>query len=201
MKITQSYGPLAPTSVVTASVAGDTISMFCPGGKVASVAIANVITVDTNAAGTFAAASLSANHVTITAHGYKTGLLGQLTSAGSLPTGLSLSTNYFIIVVDANTVKFASSYANAIAGTAIAISGGSGNSTFTATALAGGTVQAQWSLDATTWYNIGSPTTVTAALNFGVTQDRPSFNYMRLIFSVTAGSLSTVTNVQIDKDT
>ncbi len=196
MKIFNANNTLTPTSVVTSSVAGDTNDVHTAG----SVSIASAITVDTNAAGTFAASSLSGNAVTVTAHGWKTGLLGQVTTAGTLPTGLSASTNYYIIVIDANTVKFATTYAHAIAGTVITLSGGVGNSTFTPTALAGATVQAQWSNDTVVWINIGSATSISAALNFGVTVDRPPYPWLRLNYSVTAGSLSTATTAIINKD-
>lgn len=72
------------------------------------------------------------NVITETAHNYYTGLVGQLTTSGTLPTGLSLSTDYYIIKLTADTYKFATSKANADAGTAIDISAaGSGNHTFT----------------------------------------------------------------------
>jgi hypothetical protein len=145
------------------------------------------------AAGTFAASSLAANAVTITAHGYQTGTLGQMTTAGTLPTGLALTTNYYIIVLDLNTVSFASSRANAIAGTAIAISGGVGNSTFTPSSVTGGTVQAQWSNDQVKWHNLGSPTTVAAAMDFSITYQKPEFRYFQFVFAITGGSLSTTT--------
>lgn len=59
---------------------------------------------------------------TFTAHPYKqTGVRVRL-SSGTL-TGLSVSTDYWLIFVDANTLAFATSLANAIAGTKIAISG------------------------------------------------------------------------------
>lgn len=196
MKIFNDNNTLTPTSVVTSSVAGDSNDVHTAG----SVSIASAITVDTNAAGTFAASSLASNTVTITAHGWKTGIVGQLTTAGVLPTGLSASTNYYIIVVSANAVKFASTYANAIAGTAITLSGGSGNSTFTPTTLAGATVQAQWSNDQAVWIGIGSALSISAAINFGITVDRPPYPYLRLIYSVTAGSLSTATTAVINKD-
>lgn len=195
MKIFNSYTTLTPTSVVTSNVLGQILDTHTAG----SVSLACAITVDTNAAGNFVGAT--SNHVTITGHGYKTGLKGQVSNTGgALPTGLSTSTNYFIIVVDANTVSFATSYANAIAGTVITISGGSGTNTFTPTALAGGTVQAQWSNDQVVWIPIGSPTTVSAALNFGLTVDRPSYPYLSLVFAVTAGSLSTSSTAVINKD-
>lgn len=153
--------------------------------------------IGTFSAGTFAASSLAANAVTITAHGYMTGSLGQLTTAGSLPTGLSLSTNYYAIVIDANTIQFASSLANANAGTPIAISGGTGNSTFTPVALTGCTVEFYWANDKTlpqsSWQSLDSPVSVTAALNFGHTFDKPPFRYVWIVFTITGGSVSTST--------
>lgn len=75
---------------------------------------------------------------TKTAHGLFTGTVGQFTTSSALPTGLSTSTNYWVIRVDANNVKFATSLANAQAGTALTISDtGTGNQTFTPTSLSG----------------------------------------------------------------
>jgi microcystin-dependent protein len=66
--------------------------------------------------------SVSSNNGTFTAHGYtKSGTKVRL-SSGTL-TGLSTSTDYFVIYVDANTLAFATTRANALAGTKIAISG------------------------------------------------------------------------------
>lgn len=45
----------------------------------------------------------------------------RLTTTGTLPAGLALATNYFVIPITDTTFKLASSYANAIAGTAIDI--------------------------------------------------------------------------------
>jgi len=64
----------------------------------------------------------SAHTVTHTAHGFYTGLKVQLSSTGVLPTGLAASTDYWIIVSDANTFKFASSLANALSATVVAFS-------------------------------------------------------------------------------
>lgn len=66
-----------------------------------------------------------------------TGRKIQLTTTGTLPTGLSLATDYYLIVVDTTHVQFASSLALAIAGTAINLTGaGSGTSTGTLTGTA-----------------------------------------------------------------
>lgn len=50
-----------------------------------------------------------------------TGTRVQLTTTTTLPAGLSLATNYFVIKVTDSTFKLATTYANAIAGTAINI--------------------------------------------------------------------------------
>lgn len=64
----------------------------------------------------------SSNQATFTAHGFnRTGVKARL-SSGTL-SGLAGSTDYWVIVVDANTLAFATSKANAIANTRIAISG------------------------------------------------------------------------------
>lgn len=66
--------------------------------------------------------SASSNNATFTGHGYtKSGMRIRMAS-GAL-TGLSVSTTYFVIYVDANTLAFGNTYADALAGTKIAISG------------------------------------------------------------------------------
>jgi len=66
--------------------------------------------------------SASSNQATFTAHGFnRTGVKARL-SSGTL-SELASSTDYWVIVVDANTLAFATSKANAIANTRVAISG------------------------------------------------------------------------------
>lgn len=62
------------------------------------------------------------NNATFTAHGFTQTGIRVRKIAGTL-TGLSAATDYWIIVVDANTLAFGSTRANALAGTKIAISG------------------------------------------------------------------------------
>lgn len=69
----------------------------------------------------FSTASISANQVTTTTpHGYITGL-AVTTSGSPAPTGLPSGT-YYAIVTGASTLRFASTLANALLGTALAIS-------------------------------------------------------------------------------
>ncbi len=71
--------------------------------------------------------------ITETAHGFVTGQKVTYSDASSTAiTGLTDATNYYVIKLTANTFKVATSRANALAGTAIAISGTGNNSqTFT----------------------------------------------------------------------
>lgn len=81
---------------------------------------------------TFTGASVSGNRVSITAHGYPTGMALQLGTTNALPAPLALATTYYVIVVSANLISFASTYENAIAGTAITLTDtGTGTQTVT----------------------------------------------------------------------
>lgn len=143
-------GYLVPTGMVTpfAGSAAPTGWLLCDGSAVSRTTYASLFSVIASAYGsgdgstTFnlpdlkgmfirglmdvanvtGSGSASSNNATFTAHGYKrTGTRVRL-SSGTL-TGLSTATDYFVIVVDANTLAFAVSKANALAGTKIAISG------------------------------------------------------------------------------
>jgi hypothetical protein len=74
----------------------------------------------------------STEEITITAHGFAQDQIVRFTTTGSLPGGLSTNTNYYVIWIDANTIKLGTSYANSHAGSAINISStGSGTHTIT----------------------------------------------------------------------
>lgn len=61
--------------------------------------------------------------VTKTAHGFVSGMRVQFTTTGTLPTGLSLSTTYWVFVLDVNTFQLSTSFANLQLGTYVATSG------------------------------------------------------------------------------
>ncbi len=54
-------------------------------------------------------------------HGYSTGWAVQMTTTNALPAPLVGSTTYYLIAVDADTVQFATTEANAIAGTYVTL--------------------------------------------------------------------------------
>lgn len=110
--------------------------------------------------------------ISYTAHGFITGQVGRLTTTGVLPAPLATATDYYIIAINANTFKLASSYANALAGTFIVITSaaGGGDHTFTPTALSGASTKLQGSVNydphfqTGDWFDLvdaaGSPLTV-----------------------------------------
>ena len=73
--------------------------------------------------------------VTWAGHGLDSGCKVQLTTTGTLPTGLSPSTTYWVTKIDANSFKLSTSLANAVSSTFIATSG-SGSGVHTATSIA-----------------------------------------------------------------
>lgn len=86
----------------------------------------------------------------------------QFTTSGVLPTGISAATNYYVIKLTDSTIKLASSYANAVAGTAISITNGSGSGTNNLQCLlprytAGAGVQAFWFANNATPLGAGTP--------------------------------------------
>ena len=53
----------------------------------------------------------------------------RFTTSGVLPTGLAAATDYYVIKLTDTTIKVATSYANAVAGTAVGITNGTGSGT------------------------------------------------------------------------
>lgn len=76
-----------------------------------------------NSLGTATVTIATPGVVTRAGHGLATGQVVYLTTTGALPTGLTASEPYFVIYVDANTFRLATTLANAQAGTAINTSG------------------------------------------------------------------------------
>ncbi len=117
----------------------------------------------TPVAKTFVAANVKTNvqspasSITITTHGFFTGLKVAL-SGTNLPTGLS-ATNYWVIVIDANTISLASSLANASAGTKVAITGAGTTSDAALTpATVSQVAKLQQSCDGVTYFDVSGDT-------------------------------------------
>jgi hypothetical protein len=106
------------------------------------------------------------NTFTSVAHGYVTGLKVAATTNGTLPAPMT-ATDYYVIRVDDETFKIATSLANAEAGTAVNLSDvGVDNTTFTPATSAGNIAKLQESNDNVNWTDVASAT-VTIATTAG----------------------------------
>lgn len=78
--------------------------------------------------------------ITITAHGFRQNQQVRMTTTGVLPAGLALATNYFVIVVDANSIKVSA----AVNGVAVDITAAAGGGTHTINTAIFGTMPANF---------------------------------------------------------
>lgn len=141
---------------------------------------------------------------TATANTMVLGLVGQASTTSALPSGLSTSTNYYAIPIDANTFYLASSLANAKTGTFIAISSaGTGVQTFTATSISITSIALQESMDGTHFLTVP----IQATGDVTKTQSSPAVatyymledtnlnaNFAQLLYTIAAGQI-TVTQI------
>lgn len=73
----------------------------------------------------------TANVIPLPSHGFTTGTPVDFITTGTLPTGISLATTYYVISLTVDTISIATSLNNALAGTVRAITSGSGSGTHT----------------------------------------------------------------------
>lgn len=137
--------------------------------------------------------SVSLDTLAIANHGLPTGAAVQVAiGSGSLPTGLSAGTTYYVIAVDENTIKLATTLVNAEAGTAINITGygtlGAETITVTPDALAIA-VKPQVSVSGSNFEDVGSSVNMSFTDNgFDVVSiSSLECPYLRLNFTVTSG--------------
>lgn len=190
-----------PETVATAYSSGST-PVNVKGAEAYGITLA--VTNSAPSAGTFTAAVTDI--CTKVAHGYLTGLVVRLTTTTTLPAGLSLATDYYVIKIDADTFYLATNLVNALAGTRVDItSTGTGTHTATPTALAGASVKLQGCNDdeitsSSVFFDIpisasGDATksaSITVTANFYLSEKMPAFNFIRAYFTLTTGQLSVV---------
>jgi hypothetical protein len=170
-------------------------------GPVANIAcydssqvVSLVVTVADTNVGVASTIGVLANTITIASHGLTTGLKGQLTTTGgTLPTGVTTGTDYFVIYVDPNTIKLAASLADAIAGTPkdMTNQGSEGETfTFTATSLAACLAKIQGSNDGTNFTDLANQTgAITADGSALYNQYGVYYRYIKCYFTATAGQV------------
>lgn len=148
-------------------------------------------TLTSQSAAAVPSSSITGNIFTKTAHGLVTGVVGQMTTSNALPTGLSTSTNYWVISLSANTFALASSLANTIAGTQITLSSaGTGTQTFTPTS-ASGTLALYESVDGVNFMAISGDTTTITGSGTAIWHIQPVYSkYTQVKFTPTSGVIN-----------
>lgn len=136
---------------------------------------------------------------TVSSHqpGFGFGLVVQFTTSNTLPTGISLSTNYYVVPASSTTYRVATSLANAIAGTYVAYTNtGTGTQTATPVALSGATIILQGSSDnESTWSTIpNSSQTISADGSWRFELDYIRDASYRAYFSTTTGQVAFTKN-------
>lgn len=171
--------------------------------KLQSLVLQAVVTDATPSNKTFTNTNVSVANdtVTITAHGFLTGIAVTLTSSGTLPGGLATATTYYLIKVDADTIKFATSLVNALAGTAVNITDTgtvAATQTVVVTALSGTLLVNGGMSSSGPWYPLCS-SQVIAAGNFAFELESGSvasgFPFVCLGVTLASGEISVVQTV------
>lgn len=127
---------------------------------------------------TFSSVSLDA--FTISSHGYKTGLKVRFTTSGSLPTGLSPATDYYLIAISENTLMVANTQQNASDGAFLTISGGSGTHTVDVQPFLPCYVKLEGSLEGSEWFQIALQEVGNLCQN--LEYEKAFFHYLRISF-------------------
>lgn len=109
----------AATTMPCVALLVDLIAFYRVTGVTTTTAQGTTNTLTAATTFTTAFASGTATHTNIN---LKNTTTVQLTTTGTLPSGLATATNYFLIKITDTTCKFATSYANAVAGTSITLS-------------------------------------------------------------------------------
>lgn len=174
------------------------------------IAAATVLAGVQTTGGVASTVDITANTMTIATHGLTTGLKGQTSSTGTLPAGITTTTDYFVIAVDANTISLASSLALAQAGTALDLTNQGTNAathTFTPTAVAGASLTLEKSNNydplyssTGTWDAVEAATSISADGDIWISDIDPEYKWARLSYTLTAGRLSAVSYLIIKED-
>lgn len=158
---------------------------------------AGSITTALTTAGVLSAVDITDNTFTTAAHGYPLGLVVQLSisGGGTLPSGVTTTTNYYIIPTSTTAFKFAASLVLAQAGTAIDITDqGTAAKTITVTPTALGvcTIKCAASDDGENYVDLASMTTgaISAAGTYIFHLTDPCYKWVRAYYTPSVGALT-----------
>lgn len=131
--------------------------------------------------------NVGASEFDIPSHGFTTGLKVRLTTTGVLPAPLMLMTDYFVIVIDADTIQLATTLQHALDGIFIVLTNaGTGVGTMSPVSTSG-FVTFQASNNSTVWDNIQAPTSITATGTVICNQPDAAYRYFKAVKTVSEG--------------
>lgn len=166
-----------------------------------TVAAQCVITDETPVEQDFLEANVNttSNAIVIADHGFSSGLKVQLTTGGVLPAGLSVATDYFVLVIDEDTIKLCDSLVDVGTATAIDVSdNGTDGGTITPVSIQAANVRWQVSIDGTNWNDIeDSEVSITGDMSIYLEVKDPTAKFMRVQYTLTGGQLSAETNILV----
>ena len=136
------------------------------------------------------------------AHGYVTGLVGQMSTDDTLPTPLMTLTDYYIIVIDPDNFSLAATRQDAFDGIAITLSdSGVGNQTFTPTADSG-TLALYESVDGMNYVAVSGLTVTITMPGSVLWKVSPVYSrFYKLLLSTTAGAMDVTTTINARNNT
>lgn len=149
------------------------------------------------AAGTFTS-DFTTDILTKAAHGFTTGLVVRVSTSVTLPPPLVAATDYYVILINANTFYLATSLANANAGTRIDLitNDGAGVQTITPSALTAATYQIMVSQNGTDYVALAAAVAITVTTNALIQALDPQYSYVQIAYAMTSGALTITQNIQ-----
>ena len=180
------------TMTMTQVVPGTTTD---PVPKNADDSGAGSISTTESTAGVDEEVQIATEYLLIPSHGFLSGMCVRGTTTGTLPGGLSLATDYFVKIVDANTIQLSATQG----GSAVNLTNtGTGVHTLTPETTMAGTITVQKSHDGTTWVDTSDTITISASPLIGhLDVTDKNYRYMRLNNATTEGASTVTATVQV----
>jgi hypothetical protein len=147
---------------------------------------------------TFTSANVSLSVITIASHGYKLGLKVRFTTTGTLPSGLSLATDYYLTDFSSNTLLISTSYANALAGSYVTLTdGGSGTHTINIQTASPVDILLQGTIDGSTWVYVNNSTKELSSVPYMLEHETAFYHKLRVLLVVASGQYSVNAKIMI----
>ncbi len=176
---------------IKAAIAASVPAAALVTGSGTAVAVQAAQAATSLAGGVTSKFNLVTDKITIATHGFYPGLKLRLTSTGTLPTGLATSTDYYVIVIDANTIQLSATLAGALAALKVPVDitayGTTGETaTFTPVAVSGVSYKLQKSIS---WDPVENPSPTWVDAVAGDTN-----SVVTNTITVSASSMASITN-------